>query len=201
MNEERIDGFVLAGGKSIRMGRDKALMHFGKEPFVLRAVEILKPFVDDVALLAPQNRYTKLGLRVVADRWPGQGPLAAICTGLLSSSANWNIFLACDLPLLSSHFIQYLVQRIRATRSDAVVPRSEDGWQPLSAAYHSRCRTPFVRALGEGHRSVIRIFDNIRVDMITLDEMGGAGLSDREFANVNTLQDWKRIQRLSRGAR
>src|SRR5208282_3143492 len=120
---EGINGFVLAGGKSSRMGKDKALMRLEGRPLVLRAAEILSPFVRQITLLAPRDRYENLGLPVVADKWPDQGPLAAVCTGLLSSNTEWNIFLACDLPRVSRQFIQLLVGRIRATHSDAVVPR------------------------------------------------------------------------------
>jgi len=196
-----INGFVLAGGKSSRMGQDKALMRLGGKLLVLRATEILSPFVREVTLLAPPARYRDLGVPVVADKWPDDGPLAAVCTGLLSSSAEWNIFLACDLPLISQQFIQLLVRRVRATRSEAVVPRTEGGWQPLAAAYHVCCRTAFAQAVVEGRRSIFRLFDEIRVDEIRHDEMEGAGLSEVEFVNVNTPEDWSRIAALFKGAR
>jgi molybdopterin-guanine dinucleotide biosynthesis protein A len=196
-----VHGFVLAGGRSSRMGQDKALMRLEGRPLVLRATEILRPFVGEITLLAPAGRYENLGLPVVADKWPDQGPLAAVCTGLLSSQAEWNIFLACDLPLVSRQFLQLLVQRVRATRSDAVVPRTEDGWQPLSAAYHSRCRTAFARAIQEGQRSMIKLFDEIPVEVITSDEMVSAGVGEGELTNVNTPEDWARIAHLSKGAR
>jgi molybdopterin-guanine dinucleotide biosynthesis protein A len=200
-SQEGIDGFVLAGGKSSRMGQDKALMRVEGKPLVQRAAEILRPFVREITLLAPADRYANLGLPVVADKWPDQGPLAAVCTGLLSSHAEWNIFLACDLPLVSRQFLQLLVQRVRATCSDAVVPRTEDGWQPLSAAYHSRCRIAFARAIQEGRRSIIRLFDEVRVEVITHDEMVSAGLSEVELVNMNTPEDWAGLAELSKGAR
>jgi molybdopterin-guanine dinucleotide biosynthesis protein A len=120
---------------------------------------------------------------------------------LLSSHADWSIFLACDIPLISQQFIQLLVNRVRATHSDAVVPRTEDGWQPLSAAYHSRCRTAFAQAIEEGRRSIIRLLDEVRVEVITHDEMVSAGLSEEEITNMNTPEDWARIAELSKGAR
>jgi len=197
--QEGISGFVLAGGKSSRMGRDKALMQVEGKPLVLRAAEILRPFVPEVTLLAPADWYGNLGFPVIADKWPDQGPMAAICTGLLSSTTEWNVFLACDLPMISQQFIQLLVQRSRATRADAVVPRTADGWQPLSAAYHSRCRAVFARAIRDGERSVIRSFDEIQVEAITPDEMASAGLGEMELANVNTPEDWARITNFSKG--
>lgn len=199
--QEGINGFVLAGGKSNRMGQDKALMRFGKKPLVLRAAESLGPFVQEIAVLASPGRCRNLGLPVIVDKWPDQGPLAAVCTGLHSSRTEWNIFLACDLPLVSRQFMRFLVERVRATRSDAVVPRAEDGWQPLCAAYHSRCRTVFAQAIEEGRRSIIGLFDEVRVEAITHDEMVSAGLSHEELANANTPEDWERIIEFSKGAR
>ncbi len=200
-SQEGINGFVLAGGKSSRMGQDKALMQLGGKQLVLRATEILRPFVREITLLAPAERYKNLGLPVLRDKWPDRGPLAAVCTGLLDSGTEWNIFLACDLPLVSRQFIQLLVERVRATRSDAVVPRTEDVWQPLSAAYHSRCRRAFTRALQEGRRSMIGLFDEVRVEVITQNEMANAGLSEGELSNMNTPEDWARIAEHSEGGR
>ena len=195
---EDIQGFVLAGGKSSRMGQDKARLEIEGKPLVLRAAELLRPFVRTVTLLGPPDRYGNLGFPVLVDQWPEQGPLAAVYTGLVHTSAEWNIFFACDLPLLSGRFIQLLAKRIWTSQADAVVPRTEDGWQPLCAAYHSRCRPAFVRALEENRRSMIGMLGEIRVETITLGEMAAAGLCAEEFANMNTPDDWARIADLSK---
>lgn len=192
----KINGFVLAGGKSTRMGQDKAMLRLGNRPLVVRAIGILRPFVHEVKLLAPPNRYENLRASVVSDRWPTQGPLAAVCTGLLDSDAEWNLFLACDLPLISARLITLLINYVRATNSDAVVPRSERGWEPLAAAYHTRCQPAFLRAIDEGQRSVVGLLPQLKVDAITQDEMLAAGVRPVEFTNVNTLEDWERIKAL-----
>lgn len=199
--QPQMHGFVLAGGQSRRMGQDKALMQLDGTPLVLRTAEILRPFVDEVALLAPAGRYENLGLPVVADKWPDQGPLAAICTGLLSSPSEWNIFLPCDLPLVSGQFLRLLVERVQGTRFDAVAPRTAEGWQPLSAAYHSRCRTTFAPAIQQGERSIAKLLEKIQVEVITSDDMASAGVSEVEMVNMNTPEDWARIAELGRGAR
>jgi molybdenum cofactor guanylyltransferase len=198
---KRINGFVQAGGRSTRMGQDKALMCLGKKPLVLRAAEILTPFVDELTLLAPPGRYGNLGLPVVADIWPEQGPLAALCTGMICSRAEWNIFLACDLPLVSPKFLELLIRRVHATRSDAIVPRNEYGWQPLSAAYRLSCRTVFARAIREGRRGIVGILDEIAMEMVSRDEMMNAGLSELELFNANTPDEWARLAHLLEGAR
>ena len=197
----RTNGFVLAGGKSNRMGRDKALILFRKKPLILRTADLLKPHVTEATLIGPPERYGNLGLAVLADRWPDQGPLAAVGTGLLSSNAEWNIFLACDLPLVTCQFIEFLIKRIWATHCDAVVPCTHDVWQPLAAAYHIRCRDHISRAIKEGRRSIVGLLDEVRVDVITLNEMVSAGLNGTELTNMNTPEDLKRIKRLSKGDR
>lgn len=194
----KIKGFVLAGGKSTRMGQDKGLMRLGSTPLLLRAVALLDPFVDEVILLAPPKRYRKLWPSVIADKWPNQGPLAAVCTGLVHSNAEWNIFLACDIPLVSEAFMGLLIRRIRTTSSDAVVPRVEAEWQPFSAAYQARCREIFVRAFEEGERSIVRLLHKVNVDAITQGDMLTSGLSHMELTNVNTPADWERVKEASR---
>jgi molybdopterin-guanine dinucleotide biosynthesis protein A len=198
-HREQINGFVLAGGKSSRMGQDKGLMRIGSQPLVLRAVKILQPLVHTVTLLAPPDRYRDLGFPVIADLWPDQGPLAALCTGLICSDAEWKLFLACDLPRVSSRFIEFLVERIRATHYDAVVPRTQDGWQPLCAAYHTRCRTPFERAIPQHRLGIVDLFDELHPEAITPGEMATAGLSEEEFVNVNTPEEWARLAQLREG--
>jgi molybdopterin-guanine dinucleotide biosynthesis protein A len=186
-------GFVLAGGKSSRMGRDKARLQRDGKPLVLRAAELMKPFVREVTLLGPPETFGDLGLPVIADQWPDLGPLAAICNGLLHSSAEWNIFLACDLPLLSGHFLKLLVDRASVSQADVVAPHTADGWQPLCAAYHSRCVKACVAALQDGRRSLIKLFDDVRVEAITSGDLAAAGLGESTFTNVNTPDDWARI--------
>ena len=196
---ERINGFVLAGGKSSRMGQDKGLMRLGNRPLVLRAAEILRPIAYTVTLLAPPDLYGNLGFPVIADLWPDLGPLAALCTGLISSDAEWNLFLACDLPRVSPRFMEFLAQRVRATRFDAVVPRTQDGWQPLCAAYHARCRPVFERAIEQHRLSIVELLDELNLEVITPKEMVSIGLSEAEFVNVNTPEEWARMAILHEG--
>jgi molybdopterin-guanine dinucleotide biosynthesis protein A len=195
---KEINGFVLAGGKSSRMGQDKALLRTGGIELALRAAQILSPFVKCVTFLGPPERCGRFGFPVLADQWPGQGPLAAICTGLLSSTLDWNIFLACDLPLVTQQFIRLLVLRTGASHDDAVVPRTADGWQPLCAAYHSRCLSVFEGALHAGERSVIKSLEQLHTEAITPEEMRDAGLGETEFSNVNTPVDWARLSDLAK---
>ncbi len=193
IRQDDIQGFVLAGGKSRRMGRDKASIQWEGKSLVSHVVEVLRPFVREVTVLGPPERYSNLRLPVLADRWIDRGPLSALCTGLLHSTCDWNIFLACDLPLLSKRFLQLLVDRIQTTRCDVVAPHTEDGWHPLCAAYHVRCRPVFERAVDEKRNSIVALFEEVSVEAMTPDQMTAAGLDRRELVNMNTPEDWERV--------
>jgi len=193
ISKTSVNGFVLAGGRSSRMAVDKARLTIGGQPLLLRAVNTLKLCLDSVTVVGDGACYDFLHEPTIPDHWPGEGPLAAILTGLEHSTSAWNIFLACDMPLVSGRLIELLIRSVTSSNSDAVVPRTHEGWQPLAAAYHARCDSLFSQALKEGRRSMIDVLDRLRVDMITQDMMVRAGLSDLEFTNVNTPEDWERL--------
>lgn len=193
----QVSGFVLAGGQSRRMGCDKAQLKVDGQPLLLRAVNLLKDYAATVAVLGPQGRFESLGVPVIPDRWPGQGPLAALLTGLDGSAHDWNIFLACDLPMLNSQFISLLVYSIKA-EFDAIVPRTSSGWHPLCAAYRRTCALPMRNALDKGESAVIDVLPNLRVDVITSERLTEAGLDEEIFENVNSAEDWQRVLRRTR---
>src|SRR5205085_12446572 len=142
--------FVLAGGGSSRMGRDKGLLELGGVPLVVRTVRLVQPLVGCVRVIAPAGRYPGLELDVLPDRdFAGverdgsrPGRLAGIATALESSPAEWNIILACDLPYLTTEWLDWLLARATVSRAQAVVPRTGRGVEPLAAAYRRGCAAP-----------------------------------------------------------
>ncbi|HLI31019.1 MAG TPA: molybdenum cofactor guanylyltransferase [Terriglobia bacterium] len=186
-------GFVLAGGASRRMGQDKALLEIKGEPLFLRAANLLKIYVSPVMLLGAPDQYARYGFPILQDRWPGRGPLAALLTGLERSVCEWNIFLACDLPFLPREFIELLLRRVQKSDFDAVVPQTNCRWQPLCAAYRQTCVPKITEALEKGRSGVIDVLPELRVDVITGEQVAASGLSDEIFENVNTPEDWQNV--------
>src|SRR5712664_4508691 len=136
-------GFVLAGGKSSRMGggpgNDKAFLEFDGQTLLDRALALMGAVCDRVAIVGDPAKFTKYGSSdyesVVADIFPGCGPLAGIHAALLHSSAELNLMLAVDVPFVSQELLAFLFAE--AGESDAIVtvPRSGKGLQPLCAVY------------------------------------------------------------------
>jgi molybdopterin-guanine dinucleotide biosynthesis protein A len=193
-------GFVLVGGQSQRMGRDKALLELQGQPLFLRTVELLRPHVAEVTLLGPPARYARFGIAVLPDRYPGRGPLAALCTGLESSPYEWNVFLACDLPFLEPRFLDFLLGLALGSDFEAVVPQPDAGWQPLCAAYHRRCLPVMQQSLERANAGIVDALPSLRVDALGPDTLGEFSTCLQMFKNVNTPEEWEEVQRELRAA-
>lgn len=188
-----LNGFVLAGGRSTRLGVDKARVEIEGVSLLLRTVNLLKPYVDSVAVLGPAGRYEFIHEPTIQDRWPGKGPLAAILTGLERMTGEWGIFIACDLPLVDGRFIELLIRRVAASKPDAVVPRTTGGWQPLCAAYRRSSARQIREAIEEGETAIIRILPRLQVDVITPEDLAIAGMDEAIFENLNSPEDRERV--------
>jgi molybdopterin-guanine dinucleotide biosynthesis protein A len=149
-----VAGFVLAGGRSSRMGRDKALVALAGEPLLVRMARRVEQAAAPVTVIAPPERYADLGLRVVRDERPGLGPLGGIVTALGITPADWNLIVGCDLPYLTAEWLKFLVARARGSSAWAIVPETGRGLEPLSAVYHRRARPALVDALARGQRKL-----------------------------------------------
>jgi molybdopterin-guanine dinucleotide biosynthesis protein A len=181
-----VAGYVLAGGKSTRMGKDKALLEIDGVPLANRVAQLVQSATGNVTLIGDPLKYAALGLRVIPDRRPGEGPLAGMEAALLDSASEWNLILACDLAALQSPFLSGLCSRTSTLKPevDCLVPFS-DKMQPLSAIYRRRCLAAFSHALDTGVRKVTDVVASLRFEM-------WKAPSDNVFQNINTPEDWNR---------
>ncbi len=192
----RAAGFVLTGGRSSRMGRDKALLELAGRPLALRTADTMRPLVDQVVLVGAPERCAHLGLPVLADRVAGKGPLAGMVTALAATAHEWNLVLACDLPYMETRALEVLLHLVASTPDvDAIVPRTSEGWQPLCAAYHRRCLPVFERVLDSDYPKIARAFRDLRVRELSSAELERFALSARMFKNMNTPEDYEEARR------
>mgnify|MGYP005848645505 CR=1 FL=1 len=177
-------GFVLVGGRSRRMGRDKALLPYGGSVlagFVARTVEAA---AGSVKLVGAPERYGHLGVEMIADLRPDAGPLGGIEAALTATAAEWNLIVACDMPGASVRILRELLDTAERCGADCVVPLDSDGRpQPLCAAYHRRCRSAVTSALDQGRRAVRDLLPRLRCVSWTAD-------TDCWLENLNTPTDW-----------
>jgi molybdopterin-guanine dinucleotide biosynthesis protein A len=131
------EGFVLAGGRSTRMGQDKALLPWGGQPLLEVALDKLRalPLATAPRIAAARSDLSSHA-GVIADLHPGCGPLSGIEAALAASSRPLNVFLPVDGPLLPAQFLLWMLQRAETTGSLVTVPRVNGEPQPLCAVYH-----------------------------------------------------------------
>jgi molybdopterin-guanine dinucleotide biosynthesis protein A len=187
-------GFVLAGGKSSRLGSDKAFLKLGGCTLLERAIEVMRDACDEVAVVGDPAKFAKYGAAVVPDRYPGCGPLAGIHGALLHSSAELNLIMAVDMPFSSRELLTFLLITAAGSEAMVVVPRVDGRSQPLCAVY----RRPFAalaeEALRAGKYKIDALFEGVAVRVIGEEELGRAGFSERMFFNVNTTDDLRAAQ-------
>jgi molybdenum cofactor guanylyltransferase len=187
----QIAGFILAGGESSRMGRDKALLELGGMPLILRTVRLVEAAAGPPAVIGNPEAYERLGLRLIADDWPGAGPLGGIATALRASGAPWSLVVACDLPYLNRDWLDYLIARALASQMDAVVPMNALGAEPLCAVYHKRAEPAIRSALERGTRKVTDGLKDVRTEAIAPTEWKAFDSEGLLFKNMNSPEDYK----------
>lgn len=202
-----VAGYVLAGGRSSRMGRDKALLEFGGSPLVVRAVRVLQSLVRPVAVIGPPEVYRGLHLSIVADDYPACGPLGGIATALAHGGQPWSLIIACDLPYLSAAWLEYLIGRALASSCDAVLPESNYGGvplpEPLCALYHQRACGPIRAALERGVRKVMDGLAGLQIERVSPGDSKPFDTEGLLFQNLNSMEDYEaaraRIKGFSKG--
>jgi molybdopterin-guanine dinucleotide biosynthesis protein A len=173
------------------MKRDKALLEVGGAPLLLRTARLLESVVGAPSVIGDPATYKSLALPVIADDWPGAGPLGGIATALRASTASWNLVVACDLPYLTAEFLRFLLARAVASTAEAVLPMNARGAEPLCAMYHKRGEPAIRAALESGIRKVTDGLQNIHVETIPLAEWKAFDSEGLLFKNMNLPQDYQ----------
>jgi len=195
-------GFLLAGGKSSRMGMntDKAFLDFGGQTLLDRALTVMGAVCGKVTIVGDPGKFAQYGSSkydaakygsVVADIFPGCGPLAGIHAALVHSPAELNLMLAVDMPFVSRELLAFLFAAAEREDNHAIltVPRTSKGFQPLCAVYRRDFAIVAEQALREGKYKIDAAFSSVSVRAIEEGELAAAGFSERSFFNVNTPQD------------
>jgi molybdopterin-guanine dinucleotide biosynthesis protein A len=152
-----VEGFVLAGGRSSRMGQDKALLQVGGRPLVDLALDKFRSVGLAAARIAGSRTDLSSHASVVPDLHPGCGPLSGIEAALAATTQPLNIFLPVDMPLLPARFLHWMLQRAEITGALVTVPRINGRPQPLCAIYHRDLLPPITAALLAGNHKVMAV--------------------------------------------
>lgn len=183
----RASGFVLAGGASKRMGRDKALLPYRGTTLVEHVAQNVRDAAGSVTLIGHPARLAHLGLPVHPDEMPGCGPAAGIFTALHLSKTDWNLIVACDMPSVSSDVLRQLLAQAERAETNVVAAVGPDGeTEPLCAAYHRRCLPVLEAAIREKRLRMRDLVEELGVLSIPV--------SVSALANVNTPSEWAEFE-------
>ena len=189
--------FVLAGGQSTRMGRDKALLRLGGQTLLERALALAHRIAPRVAVLGSREKYAGAGERIIEDEFPGCGPLAGIHAALGASETDLNLILSVDMPFVPLKFVTYLLERARSRPTVHVtVPRVGGIVQGTCIA----CRRSFrVMCENQLKLGLCKVEDAIRLaspEYIEEEEIRARGIRSDVFRNLNTPEDLTEAQTL-----
>ena len=192
---------IQAGGQSSRMGEDKALKTFLGRPLIQRVIERLSPIADEVILTTnrPEN-YAFLNLRLFSDLKPGRGALGGLYTAIASASNPIVAVVACDMPFASPTLLEaaskLLVDAEREV--DVVIAKSEEGYEPLHAVYRREACLPAIEAAIDADQwKVVAWFPQVKVRVLTSDEIKRYDPLGLAFWNVNTPEEFAKAEGLA----
>jgi molybdopterin-guanine dinucleotide biosynthesis protein A len=190
---------VLAGGKGLRLGRDKVQETVGADSLLQRVFSQLAPFNGDIIIVTAGDKSLPQvsgyqGFRIVTDIYPGKGALGGIYTGLAASSSRDNLVVACDMPFLNQALLRYMVGL--SAGFDLVVPRLGELVEPLHAVYARSCLVPMERLLKQGNLEVRALFELVRVRYVEADEIDRLDPQHLSFFNVNTEADLEKARQM-----
>lgn len=183
-----LTGIILSGGKSARMGRDKAFIEFDGVPIIQRIYDIFQKLFNEIIIVANQKElYSSFQATIVSDIILNYGALGGLYTGLFYSSSSYSFCVACDMPFLKESLIHFLIQR--ADESDVIVPRTFDGLQPLHAIYSKNCLRSIQKLIDMGKYKIIDFYPMVNTKIIEESEFIHLDVTRESFINVNTPEE------------
>jgi molybdenum cofactor guanylyltransferase len=189
---EDVSVFVLAGGRSSRMGRDKALLVLGQQNLLELTLDETSALATRPVIIGDRSKYAQYG-EVIEDVIPGCGPLSGIHAALCTSQSELNLILSVDMPLMTTEFLRWLLQLALASDATAIVPQAEGRNQPLCAVYRRAAREVVEHALRAGEYKVDRLFMLLPTRFVAESEWVSAGFSPGIFRNINTPEEYEAV--------
>jgi molybdopterin-guanine dinucleotide biosynthesis protein A len=192
-------GIVLAGGKSSRLGREKALERIGGKRLIERVVDTLVPISDEVLVVTSKEQFERISsldlkARTIVDIYPGKAAFGGVYTGLMRATTQFGLIVACDMPFLNSDLLSYLVQI--ADSYDIVIPHVCGKLEPLHAVYSKNCLTIIKRLIDNNILQILELLDLVKTKYVDDEEVDKFDAEHLSFLNINTQDDVKRIGKL-----
>ena len=187
-----ITGIILAGGSSLRLGCNKHFLKIGVRYLIDSVIDSLSQFTSSILIVTKEDQLDLIRshisqANVVADLFPGKGPLGGIYTGLSNAPNTYSFIVGCDMPFISSALAGYMINN--AHDYDAVVPRIGNMIEPLHAIYSKNCLPKIEFLLQIQSLSIAQLFPMVRTKYINENDINTFDPSHLSFININTKRD------------
>jgi len=188
-NKSDISGFILAGGKSSRMGTDKALLVFQEEPLLKHMIKLIEPFCDNIAISGQNSDYSIFGVEMIPDLYSDCGPIAGIYSSLHHSLTNWNLLVSVDVPFVNEELFLFLISNIG--EYDCIIPKHTSGVEPLIGLYHRRTLPVIKEMITSGDYKLTNLLSKLNTRYLNCNIL--IEKYPRLFMNINRLEDYHSI--------
>ena len=181
------------------MGEDKALKTFLGRPLIQRVIDRLSPIADEVIVTTNHpEEYTFLDRPLFSDLKPGRGALGGLYTAIASASHPFVAVVACDMPFASPTLIEAATKLMVEEEADVVIAKTEEGYEPLHAVYRRATCLPAIEAAIDADQwKVIAWFPQVKVRVLTPEEVKRYDPSGLAFWNVNTPEEFTKAEGLA----
>lgn len=191
--EHDITGVILVGGKSLRMGRDKAFLEIAGKPLFERVLKLFKETFAQVSLVGDrEERFAGYSLTVLRDIYPGS-VIGGLYTGLYHATTKFIFASSCDLPFPNGEVLRYLCSF--GNGFDVVVPKTTHGYEPLFALYSKNCLKPMKFLIESGNFRVYDLYPQVRAREVSCEELKHLDRDGKSFVNINTPEEYEEIMK------
>ena len=188
-----VTGVILAGGKSSRYGKNKALVEIDGVPLIKRVLKVMETLFESVVLITnTPETYAFFKVPMFEDKIKGLGPLGGIFTGLKVISESAGFFVACDMPFLNSHLIRYLASVRHGF--DVVVPTFSGKFEALHAIYTRNCLKGIEKLINDDVYQTIQLFKSVSVRYVEENEIRRFDPELSSFSNINKPEELRKAE-------
>ncbi len=183
----KIGGIILAGGKSSRMGQNKAMMKIADKHLIEYVYDIINKFTNQIIISSNNDEYSFLSCKTVPDLYQNIGPVAGIFSCLKKAKYEKNIVMSCDTPFVSEKIIKEIIQK--SSNYDVTIVRNGDFIEPLIGVYNKSIINIFEKAILEKNYSIRRVIKQSNINIIDLQEDNLVDFQ-KSFFNINNQKEF-----------
>lgn len=189
-NSPYVNGYILAGGKSSRMGEDKGLILFNGKPMIVHVIEQLKPAVQKIFIVSNNKAYEQFGLEVIGDLVTDIGPAGGILTAISHTDSDYNFICSCDMPFIKTDSINFLIEQ--SFDFEITVATHQEKIQPLFGVYSKSCLSEWINQIQKKNYKLQELISHFKLQKLEMKNM--QSFDETIFTNVNSKSELEQHQ-------